>query len=84
MTGFMYVDQVVFILEKVHIIWEPLLMPSTYRRSMCVVLESVFSRITSDILLIDDMAAEETLQVKSNLSIIRIIFQNLMLVCLCS
>lgn len=84
MTGFMYVDQVVFILEKVRIIWEPLLMPSTYRRSMCVVLESVFSRITSDILLIDDMAAEETLQVKSNLSIIRIIFQNLMVVCLCS
>lgn len=58
------IDQVVFILEKVRIIWEPLLMPSTYRRSMCVVLESVFSRITSDILLIDDMAAEETLQLR--------------------
>lgn len=58
------IDQVVFILEKVRIIWEPLLMPTTYRRSMCVVLESVFSRITSDILLIDDMAAEETLQLQ--------------------
>ncbi|GAU14377.1 hypothetical protein TSUD_249150 [Trifolium subterraneum] len=56
------IDQVVFILEKVHIIWEPLLLPSTYRKSMCTVLESVFSRITRDILLIDDMAAEETLQ----------------------
>lgn len=58
-------DQVVFILEKVHIIWEPLLLPSTYRKSMCTVLESVFSRITRDILLLDDMAAEETLQVES-------------------
>ncbi|PNX78982.1 centromere/kinetochore protein zw12, partial [Trifolium pratense] len=56
------IDQVVFILEKVHIIWEPLLLPSTYRKSMCTVLESVFSRIARDILLIDDMAAEETLQ----------------------
>ncbi|KAG4964627.1 hypothetical protein JHK84_039245 [Glycine max] len=56
------IDQVVFILEKVHIIWEPLLLPSTYRRSMCTVLESVFSRIARDILLLDDIAAEETLQ----------------------
>jgi centromere/kinetochore protein ZW10 len=30
---------------------------------MCHVLGSVFSRITRDMLLIDDMAAEETLQV---------------------
>lgn len=56
-------DQVVFSLEKVHIIWEPLLMPSTYRKSMCSVLESVFLRITRDILFLDDMAADETLQV---------------------
>ncbi|KAI4344154.1 hypothetical protein L6164_011418 [Bauhinia variegata] len=58
------IDQVVFILEKVHIIWEPLLLPSTYRRSMCTVLESVFSRITKDIQLLDDIAAEETLQLQ--------------------
>ncbi|KAI4299227.1 hypothetical protein L6164_032707 [Bauhinia variegata] len=58
------IDQVVFILEKVHIIWEPLLLRSTYRRSMCTVLESVFSRITKDILLLDDIAAEETLQLQ--------------------
>ncbi|KAH7576677.1 hypothetical protein JRO89_XS01G0129800 [Xanthoceras sorbifolium] len=58
------IDQVVFILEKVHIIWEPLLLPSTYKRSMCMVLESVFSRVTRDILLLDDMAAEETLQLQ--------------------
>lgn len=55
--------QVVFILEKVHIIWEPLLLPVTYKRCMSMVLEAVFSRITKDILLLDDMAAEETLQV---------------------
>eukprot|EP00257_Ricinus_communis_P021278 XP_015580723.1 centromere/kinetochore protein zw10 homolog [Ricinus communis] len=58
------IDQVVFILEKVHIIWEPLLLPSIYKKSMCMVLESVFSRIISDILLLDDMAADETLQRK--------------------
>lgn len=58
------IDQVVFILEKVHIIWEPLLLPSTYKKSLCMVLESVFSRITRDILLLDDMAAEETLQLQ--------------------
>ncbi|XWS36738.1 hypothetical protein CRYUN_Cryun20dG0111500 [Craigia yunnanensis] len=58
------IDQVVFVLEKVHIIWEPLLQPSTYKKSMCMVLESVFSRITKDILLLDDLAAEETLQLQ--------------------
>lgn len=56
--------QVAFKLEKVHIIWEPLLMPSVYKKSMCMVLEVVFSRISKDILLLDDMAAEETLQVE--------------------
>lgn len=68
------IDQVVFILEKVHIVWEPLLMASTYRRSMCMVLESVFSRITRDILLIDDMAAEETLQLQR---LIQLMLENL-------
>lgn len=58
------IDQVVFILEKVHIIWEPLLLPSTYKKSLCMVLESVFARVTKDILLLDDMAAEETLQLQ--------------------
>ena len=32
---------------------------------MCTVLEAVFSRIVRDILLLDDIAAEETLQVES-------------------
>lgn len=58
------IDQVVFILGKVHIIWEPLLLPSTYKKSMCTVLESVFSRIARDILLLDDIAADETLQLQ--------------------
>lgn len=44
-------------------IWEPVLRPKTYKQSMCVVLESVFRRITRDILLLDDMAADETFQV---------------------
>ncbi|RWR79515.1 centromere/kinetochore protein zw10 isoform X1 [Cinnamomum micranthum f. kanehirae] len=58
------IDQVVFILEKVHIIWEPLLLPSTYKRSMCTVLDYVFSRITQEVLLLDDIAANETLQLQ--------------------
>ncbi|BFG26025.1 hypothetical protein CerSpe_122990 [Prunus speciosa] len=58
------IDQVVFILEKVRMIWEPLLLASTYKRSMCMVLESVFSRVAKDILLLDDMAAEETLELQ--------------------
>lgn len=58
------VDQVVFILEKVHIIWEPLLLPSRYKRCMSAILELVLSRITKDILLLDDIAVEETLEVQ--------------------
>ncbi|GLT94095.1 hypothetical protein SLE2022_118540 [Rubroshorea leprosula] len=67
-------DQVVFILEKVRIIWEPLLLPSTYKRSMCTVIESVFSRITKDMLLLDDLAAEETLQLQR---LIHLMLENL-------
>ncbi|KAI3937729.1 hypothetical protein MKW92_000799 [Papaver armeniacum] len=55
------IDQVVFILEKVRSIWEPLFLQSTYKSSMSSVLDFVFSIITKDILLLDDMAAEETL-----------------------
>ncbi|KAK1405474.1 centromere/kinetochore protein zw10-like [Heracleum sosnowskyi] len=68
------IDQVVFILEKVHIIWEPLLLPLTYKRCMSMVLEAVFSRITKDILLLDDMAAEETLQLQN---LIRMLLESL-------
>lgn len=56
--------QIAFVIEKVHIIWEPLLLPSVYEKSMTVILESVFTRLAKEILLIDDMAAEETLQVQ--------------------
>ncbi|KAK6918801.1 RZZ complex, subunit Zw10, partial [Dillenia turbinata] len=59
------IDQVVvFSLEKVRIIWEPILPPSTYKRSMFMVLETVFSRAAKDILFLDDIAAEETLQLQ--------------------
>ncbi|GAB4859389.1 hypothetical protein Ancab_010852 [Ancistrocladus abbreviatus] len=68
------VDQVVFTLEKVRLIWEPLLMPSVYKRSMCMVLESIFSRISQDMLLLDDMAAEETLQLQR---LIHLMLENL-------
>ncbi|CAL4984205.1 unnamed protein product [Urochloa decumbens] len=58
------IEQAVFILEKIRIMWESILPKSTYKKSMCRVLGSVFSRITRDMLLIDDMAAEETLQLQ--------------------
>lgn len=66
--------QVAFIIEKVHIIWEPLLLPSVYAKSMTMILEVVFSRIAKEILLLDDMAAEETLQVQHTRSITCFIF----------
>ncbi|KAM1822059.1 hypothetical protein ACFX1X_024509 [Malus domestica] len=59
------IDQVVLIVDKVRLIWEPILLPSTYKRSMCMILESVFYRVIKDILLLDDIAAEETLQLQS-------------------
>ncbi|RAL41660.1 hypothetical protein DM860_008842 [Cuscuta australis] len=68
------IDQVVFILEKVHIVWKCLLLPSTYKSSVSIFLEAIFSRVAKDILLIDDMAAEETLQVQS---LIHLLFENL-------
>ncbi|KAJ6808982.1 centromere/kinetochore protein zw10-like protein [Iris pallida] len=58
------IEQVAFILEKVRIIWEPLMPVTTYKKSICILLDSVFSKITKDILLLDDMAAEETLQLQ--------------------
>nr|VDC70498.1 unnamed protein product [Brassica rapa] len=68
------VEQVVFSLEKVHLIWEPVLLPKTYKQSMCMVLESVFRRITRDILLLDDMAADETFQLQR---LIHLMLENL-------
>ncbi|KAL1221809.1 CentromerePkinetochore -like protein zw10 [Cardamine amara subsp. amara] len=68
------IEQVVFSLEKVHMIWEPVLRPKTYKQSMCVVLESVFRRISRDILLLDDMAADETFQLQR---LIHLMLENL-------
>ncbi|XP_020517443.1 centromere/kinetochore protein zw10 homolog isoform X2 [Amborella trichopoda] len=59
------IDQVVFILEKARILWEPLLLPSTYKKSMLTILSYVFERITKEILSLDDIAADETLQLQS-------------------
>ncbi|EYU19267.1 hypothetical protein ABFS82_01G101000 [Erythranthe guttata] len=68
------IDQVAFIVEKVHIIWEPLLLPSVYEQSMTMILEVVFSRIAKEILLLDDMAAEETMQLQR---LIQLLFEHL-------
>ncbi|KAJ8485475.1 hypothetical protein OPV22_017960 [Ensete ventricosum] len=58
------IEQVFFIIEKAHIMWEPLMPASTYKRAMCSVMDYVFSGITRDMLLLDDLAAEETLQLQ--------------------
>uniref|UniRef100_A0A1D1Z9X3 Centromere/kinetochore protein zw10 n=1 Tax=Anthurium amnicola TaxID=1678845 RepID=A0A1D1Z9X3_9ARAE len=68
------VDQVVFILEKVHIIWEPVLPKSTYRKIMWMLLDFVFGAVMRDMLLLDDIAAEETLQLQQ---LIHVILENL-------
>lgn len=68
------IDQVVFILEKVRMIWEHLLLPSIYKKSMSMVIEAVFSKIAKEILLLDDMAAEETLQLRN---LILLLLENL-------
>ncbi|PIN22147.1 hypothetical protein CDL12_05127 [Handroanthus impetiginosus] len=68
------IDQVAFIIEKVHIVWEPLLLPSVYENSMAMIFEFVFSRIAKEILTLDDMAAEETLQLQR---LIHLLFEHL-------
>ncbi|XP_049934765.1 centromere/kinetochore protein zw10 homolog [Nymphaea colorata] len=68
------IDQVVFVLEKVHILWEPVLIPATYRRTLCSILDRVFSRINEDVLQLDDLGADETLQLQR---LIYIILENL-------
>ncbi|GFP90896.1 centromere/kinetochore protein zw10 homolog [Phtheirospermum japonicum] len=68
------IDQVAFIVEKVHIIWGPLLLSSIYEKSMTMILEAVFSRIAKEILILDDMAAEETLQLQR---LIHLLFEHL-------
>lgn len=68
------IDQVSFIIEKVYIIWEPLMLPSVYEKSMIVILKAVFLRIAKEILLLDDMAAEETLQLQG---LIHLLFERL-------
>ncbi|KAL2547785.1 Centromere/kinetochore protein zw10-like protein [Forsythia ovata] len=68
------IEQVAFIVEKVRIVWEPLLLPDIYEKGMSMVLEAVFSRIAKDILMLDDMAAEETLQLQT---LIHLLFENL-------
>ncbi|KAF3783638.1 Centromere/kinetochore zw10-like protein [Nymphaea thermarum] len=68
------IDQVVFVLEKVHILWEPVLIPAIYRRTLCSILDRVFSRINEDVLQLDDLGADETLQLQR---LIYIILENL-------
>ncbi|XP_078170632.1 centromere/kinetochore protein, putative (ZW10) [Carex rostrata] len=59
------IEQIVFNLEKVRIMWEPCMAASTYRRCMHTILDFVFSKITADMLALDDIAAEETFQLQS-------------------
>jgi hypothetical protein len=44
-------------------LWQPLLQPPIYKKVLHSILQHLFSRIGSEILMLDDMAVEETLQV---------------------
>lgn len=64
------IDEVVSILEEAHIMWEPLMPPSVYMATTCTLLDFVFSRVVKDMLFLDDIAAEETLQLQSLIHIL--------------
>lgn len=68
------VDQVVLLMEKVRMLWQPLLQPPIYKKILLSVLQDLFSRIGSEILMLDDMAVEETLQLQK---LIKTAFQNM-------
>ncbi|KAH9287945.1 hypothetical protein KI387_032062, partial [Taxus chinensis] len=58
------VDQAVVSLENVRLLWQPLLEENVYKKAMLFILKHFFSRISSEILMLDDMAVEETLQLR--------------------
>jgi len=68
------VDQVVLLMEKVRMLWQPLLQPPIYKKVLHSILQHLFSRIGSEILMLDDMAVEETLQLRK---LIKTAFQNM-------
>lgn len=68
------VDQVVLLMEKVRMLWQPLLQPPIYKKVLHSILQHLFSRIGSEILMLDDMAVEETLQLQK---LIKTAFQNM-------
>nr|ACN40203.1 unknown [Picea sitchensis] len=68
------VDQVVLLMEKVRMLWQPLLQPPIYKKVQHSILQHLFSRIGSEILMLDDMAVEETLQLRK---LIKTAFQNM-------
>lgn len=68
------VDQVVLLMEKVRMLWQPLLQPTIYKKILLSVLQDLFSRIGSEILMLDDMAVEETFQLQK---LVKTAFQNM-------
>lgn len=59
------IDQVLFLLEKVRMIWQPVMIHSTYSKSMGFLMTSAFGRLASEILNHDDMDVKETEQLRS-------------------
>ncbi|XP_078443147.1 centromere/kinetochore protein, putative (ZW10) isoform X2 [Wolffia australiana] len=57
-------DQVFFILEKMHVLWEQILPTSVYKGTMRLLLDFAFKSILGDLLLLDDIGADETLQLQ--------------------
>ncbi|KAH7294962.1 hypothetical protein KP509_27G026500 [Ceratopteris richardii] len=55
-------DQVVMGLEKIRMLWKPVMIGSIYVRSMGYLMTSIFGRLTSEILDIRDLDQRETEQ----------------------
>lgn len=58
------IDQVVFLLEKVRMIWQPVMVHSSYVKALGSLMTSVFGRLASEILNLDDMDVKETEQLR--------------------
>ncbi|XP_057816281.2 centromere/kinetochore protein zw10 homolog isoform X4 [Cryptomeria japonica] len=57
-------DQAVVSLENARLLWQPLLQKTIYKKAMQCILQHFFACVGSEILMLDDMSVEETLQLR--------------------
>ncbi|XP_057816282.2 centromere/kinetochore protein zw10 homolog isoform X5 [Cryptomeria japonica] len=51
-------------LENARLLWQPLLQKTIYKKAMQCILQHFFACVGSEILMLDDMSVEETLQLR--------------------